>query len=139
MATKRMCPHRITLFNFLGEDQEGNAQFSSVLLMNVHVNRKDGVNATNSAADAPHVHIFDDLAESSPEKTFLPFDEWKALSGERDQYWTLNPEGGDYFAVGDHRTADGRLPDGVAVYKIINVARRDVGKSRMWHWRIEGR
>lgn len=138
MATDRMCPHKITLFNFTGENSDGEAQFNSVLLDNVHVFHTEGVNSSNSADDAPHVHIFDENVSPSGGKTFVPYSQWKSAQ-TRDSYWTLNPEGGDYFAIGDHRQTGHSLPTSLTLFRITHVARREIGASRMWHWRIEAR
>lgn len=165
VATKRMVPHSITLYNFLGEDEDGHARYNNTFLDCVHVNLNEGVNATNSADDNVHVHIFDDLVVALPlpeitldrslfnlspfnlqrametpagEKPFVPYDEWKTVS-EKEQYWTLNPDGGDYFAVGDHRQSGRSLPENLTLYKIIKVAHFAMGSRRMHHWRIEAR
>lgn len=166
MATKRVCPHTITLFNFTGEDENGNARYNSVLLEWVHVFKKEGINSNNSADDAPHAHIFDDtvIVSSAPNVTldrslynelspyslsralettkgevpFVPYEEWKNTA-HQEQYWTLSPEGRDYFALGDQRRTDHALPTDVPIFKITNVERHDMGSRRMWHWRIEAR
>lgn len=165
MGTKRVCPHVITLFNFTGEDAGGNACYNPVLLEWVHVFKKEGINAANSADDAPHVHIFDDTVIATPPNTvtldrslynlspynlrraletptgevpFVPYEEWKNTSNQ-EQYWTISTEGKDYFAEGDHRSAGHALPAGVPLFRITDVERHDVGSPRMWHWRIEAR
>lgn len=165
MGTKRVCPHTITLFNFTGEDENGNARYNPVLLQWVHVFKKEGINAANSADDAPHVHIFDDTVIASPpdnvtldrslfdlspdtlslaletphgEVPYVPYSEWKDTA-HQEQYWTLNPEGRDYFAVGDYRSAGNTLPTAVPLFRITDIERHDMGTPRMWHWRIEAR
>ncbi|MBR3741035.1 MAG: hypothetical protein IKO94_01180 [Selenomonadaceae bacterium] len=165
MATNRMCPHSITLYNYLGEDQDGHAQYNSTYLDCVHVNLKEGITSTNAAEDATHVHIFDDLVIALPpsgivldrslfnlspynlqralktpqgEKPFVPYDEWKGTTN-KEQYWTLNPQGGDYFALGDHRQNGTGLPSNITTYKVTKIARFDMGSQRMHHWRIEAR
>lgn len=165
MATRKMCPHCITLYNYLGEDANGRALYNCTLLNNVHVYEGEGVNATNSADDNPHVHIFEDMVEAYPlpdviinkslynlspynltramatpeeQKPFVPYDEWKDTA-EKEQYWTLNPEGGDYFAVGDHRQSGRSLPTNLTLFRVTNIAHRHIGSRRMHHWRIEAR
>lgn len=165
MGTKRVCPHTITLFNYTGEDENGNACYNPVLLEWVHVFKKEGINATNSADDAPHVHIFDDTVIASPpgnvtldrslytltpdslqraletpqgEVPYVPYNEWKTAL-HQEQYWTLSTEGKDYFAIGDQRRTDHKLPTDVPIFRITDVERHDVGTRRMWHWRIEAR
>lgn len=143
MASKRVCPHTITLFNYMGEDAEGKAQYSQTLLQFVHFRDGQGVNSGDTPADSTRLHIFDDTVLS--EKGFMPYTEWVALpSEEKPVYWTISvagAEGGgtDYFAVGDHRSNSMSLPTVKELFRITDVIRHAMGRRRMWHWRIEAR
>lgn len=134
--SERVCPHCITLYNFLGEDDDGNAMYASTLLAGVHVYVNEGMGSTDLSNDPTRVHIFDDTA--ADEKPFVQFDEWSNASN-KEQYWTLNPEGKDYFAIGDHRTTGNALPTEHTLFRITSIGRRQMGSRRMWHWRIEAR
>lgn len=165
MASERMCPHTITLFNFIGEDADGRASYSATILKNVHVRHKEGIGSTDAANDSTKVHIFDDTYTALPpdgqkidrtlfnltpfnliqalntpadEKPFVPYEEFSRTT-DREQYWSLSAEGKDYFALGEHQNTGDTLPGGVPLFRIISVSRRQIGRKRMWHWRIEAR
>lgn len=163
--SKRVCPHCITLYNFLGEDDDGNAMYASTLLTGVHIHVNEGMGSTDLSNDTTRVHIFDDTVAAQPpqgvtidpnlfdlspatleqalsipagEKPFVPFREW-LTAANKEQYWTLNPEGRDYFSIGDNRTTDTVLPTDLTLFRITSISRREMGSRRMWHWRIEAR
>lgn len=120
MGSERVCPHSITLYSFTGEDADGHALYRRTLLQGVHVHESQGVKGGENSDDYVRVHIFDDTV--------------KASDG-----WTISPEGKDYFAIGDHTAPDGVLPTALPLFRIVTVARREMGSRRMWHWRIEAR
>lgn len=122
----------------MGEDQNGHALYSVTFLSPVHVNCLEGVTVSNSPDDMVHAHIFDDLVSAAPQKSFLPYSEWKN-SQNKETYWTINPEGGDYFALGDHRQQGNLLPAGLTLFKVTRAAHFAVGSKRMWHWRVDAR
>lgn len=165
MATTRICPHSVTLFNYLGENQNGQAQYACTLLAGVHIFADVGMGNTDLSNDAVRVHIFDDIVAAQPtqgvtidknlfnlspfnlaraldtpegEKPFVPYDEWKNTT-DKHQYWTLNPEGRDYIAIGDYRTMQSDLPTYCDLFRIVSVGRREMGSRRMWHWRVTAR
>lgn len=138
MASKRACPHTITLFNFVGEDENGNASYAAAVLKNVHCHINEGVGSGDVSNDDTRVHIFDDCVDS--EKDFLPHDEWLALPDDaKARYWTLCPNGKDYFALGNKALFGTMLPQDCTLFRIILVSRRKMGSRRMHHWRIEAR
>lgn len=138
MASKRVCPHTITLFNFVGEDENGNSSYVACVLKNVHCHINEGVGSDGVANDDTRVHIFDDCVES--EKTFLPHNEWLALPDDaKAHFWTLCPNGKDYFAYGSKALNGTMLPQECTLFRIILVSRRKMGSRRMHHWRIEAR
>lgn len=138
MATKRVCQHSITVFNYMGEDSDGNAMYSAAVLKNVHTHINEGIGSGDVANDNTRVHIFDDVVES--EKAFLPHDKWVLLSDtEKARFWTLCSEGKDYFSLDHEPVHETMLPSNCSLFRIIVVSRRKIGSRRMWHWRIEGR
>ena len=163
--SERVCPHCITLYNFLGEDDDGNAMYASTLLAGVHIHVNEGMGSNDLSNDHTRVHIFDDIVAAQPpqgveidrslfnltpynlkraldtpegEKPFVPFDEWSKTTN-KEQYWTLSPEGKDYFAIGDYRTTETALPTERTLFRVTTIGRREMGSRRMWHWRIEAR
>jgi len=146
VASKRVCPHTITIFNFIGEDPEGNAMYAAAVLSNVHAHINEGMGAGDVSNDKTRVHIFDDTVEC--EKSFLPHGEWNALpEEEKVKFWTLCPEGKDYFSQGSLQQYDPAtptnapvtLPRNVVLFRIMLISRLQMGRPRMWHWRVEAR
>ena len=138
MATKSVCPHTITIFNYIGEDQDGNAKYTAAVLKYVHAHINEGAGAGDVSKDSTRAHIFDSVTEC--EKTFLSHRVWLALPDEEKvKYWTLCTDGKDYFAFGEAALFGTKLPDDCTLFRINLVARRQIGHRRTWHWRIEGR
>ena len=143
MGSKRVCPHTITLYNYMGEDASGNAKYARTLLKYVHTHINEGMGSGDVSEDKTRIHIFDDTVESN--KPFLKHSEWTVLSdAEKVKFWTLCPEGKDYFAQGDIVGADTDivgepLPTDVVLFRIMLISRLIVGTKRMHHWRIEAR
>lgn len=134
MATKRVCPDTITVFNFLGENEQGKAMYSSAVLRNVHVHIGEGLGKTHLSNDTTRLHVFDGTVKAS--KPFLPYSQWKDIVN-KDEYWTLNPDERDYFALGKKEMNGEELPTTCTMYRINKVVRRKIGQRRMWHWRVE--
>lgn len=165
MASNRVCPHCVTLFNFMGEDDGGRAMYTSTLLAGVHIHHIEGMGSVDLSKDFTRFHIFDDTTAAQPpdgvtidrslfnlspynlrraldtpegEKPYVPYEEWSHTTN-KELYWTLNPEGKDYYAIGDHRTTGTELPTHLTLFRITNFGRREMGSCRMWHWRVESR
>lgn len=142
MATKKVCPHTITLFNYMGEDESGRASYSQTLIKHVHYRDGLAVASLHTPADSVRLHVFDDTAYTS--KPYMDYDDWKTLSMQEKQVrWTLPPPaqdgGSDYFGLGDLRTGDTSLPTQHPLFRITKSARCQIGRRRMWHWRIDAR
>lgn len=134
MASKRVCPHAITLYNYLGET-DGKARYARTLITNVHVSASGGIAAGDVSRDGVRVYVFDDVSEC--EKLYLPCEKW-AAGNDHERYWTVHTDGSDYIALGDMPDSDdGTLPTQHTLYKINSISRRQIGSRRVWHWRIE--
>lgn len=143
MATERMCPHAITLYNFVKVDDDGNDVFSCTFLSSVHVNLGAGTHGVDNPDDEAKVHIFDDLvsakaADTGARRTFMPYPDW-LKSEDKSGYWTLSPQGKDYFVAGTKAVSGTRLPTDAELLRIVSVKRLEMGSSRMWHWKIGAR
>lgn len=138
MGSNRVCPHSITLYNYVGENDAGKAQYVAALLTGVHVRASKGISSGDTSKDAARVHIFDDTAIC--DKTFMPHDEWAAAEDSvKEQHWTLDQTGMDYFAIGDTGISEGSLPTHLTLFRINEISRKELGSRRMWHWRIDAR
>lgn len=142
MASKKMLPDTVTLYNYIGES-DMIAQYSITVLTNVFCDTGYGASATQQGKapqDTARLFIFDGKvrAESigGAKKQFLPFDEWEKSNSKKD-FWTLNESEKDFFVEGiseyptpqeNHKTA----------YAISKAHYYKKGTSRMWHWEIDG-
>lgn len=135
MASRRVCPHTVTIFNYLGEDGDGNAEYSASVLKYVHAHIKEGIGAKSVADDETRVHIFDSTFEC--DKSYLPESEWLALSSEdKKKHWTLNAKGRDYFCFGDFGSSESNLPDFNLLFRIVGFSRLEMGSKRLHHWKV---
>lgn len=164
MARARMCPHTVTLFNYLGENEDRKAMYSATILYHVHLFDLEGVQGMESTNDHPRMHIFDDQVVAMPsdgtsvylgaynlsllnrlppesipqgERAFLSFEEWNGLNETTKKlFWTLSAEGRDYFAKGEVEISNGKLPEGISLFRVKQIGRREMGTKRMWHWKV---
>lgn len=143
MTGKRMLPHTVTLYNYVGEDTDGKASYVVTVLRNVYCTAqtgtdfdREGKKSTNKA----QLYIFDanSVAESSDgfPKKYLPYSEWLA-SNHKELYWTLSDQGDDYFA--QREIVITRPQDIPCAFRIVNTKRYEAGQRRMWHWTVTGR
>lgn len=134
MANKRVCPHTVTIYNYLGEDASGNAQYSPTVLSFVHLHLSRGVSANGTPSDSTRFHFFDDVSTAS--KTFVPYDEWQKLPIEKKkQSWTLNAHGLDFLYAGACQNE--ALPQGENLFRITRTVRFEMGRKCLWHWKVE--
>ncbi len=141
MPNVRMLPDTITLYNYSGEDGDGNACYLPTVIQRVYARMTQGIvvgrgetTITLEPADALIVYVFDQSSVCA--KTFLPFKEWDASSSKAD-HWTVHDDGSDLIAIGTPTsTASGAPPDNVQSFKATKNIRRQAGKPRMWHWEV---
>lgn len=139
MANPRVCPHTITVFNHVGKDESRRDIFQATVIAGVHVFHQEGQISNDAANDALRVHIFDDCASPSSQRSFIDYKAFSNLEKlERYFYWTLSPDGHDYIAEGEQDTDEnGYLPEGITLYRIKKIGRREMGTERMHHWKVE--
>lgn len=138
MASKTVCPHAVTIFNHIGEESRA-ARYQATVLYHVHIHHQEGQLSSDAADDALRVHIFDECAIAQGDRTFVGYQAFETMGEEeRLQHWTLCPDGTDYVSEGEAETDDeGHLPEGVTLYRIKKIGRREMGSRRMWHWKVE--
>lgn len=143
MPTSKMCPHTVTVFNCCGENDSGQAIYQAAVLQNVQVIHQEGEGKSTTLDDEIKVYIFDEnytaVTPSGDYIAYIDFRSWVKMDAEdREGYWTLNPSGQDYIAIGTYTTNDGLIPDpgDVALFEIKKIARTEIGSFRMWHWEV---
>lgn len=139
MASNTVCPHTVTVFNRIGSDSYRAATYQATTLYHVHIFHQEGQISSDAANDALRVHIFDDSAIPQDDRTHVSYQSFLTMDEEaRLQHFTFSPDGEDYIAEGESETdVDGHLPDGITLYRIKKIGRREMGSRRMWHWKVE--
>ena len=138
MASKRMCPQSVLLYNYVGE-VSGRATYITTYLHNVKCIVYRGVSTPMQGRgenDTSKLYIFDDILfaadENNTEVQYLPYEEWRKLD-DKTGYWTLSPEGDDfYYEVSDFPPHIGKK------FKVVGFKRLDQGSPRMVHFEVDG-
>lgn len=142
MASKRMLPHTITLFNFVDEI-DFKPVYEITILKNVMCNIRQGIAPSTrdrNPNDSADLYIFDKNVEATDingnPKVFMPLEQWNNCE-DKGSYWTISTEGRDMFAKGIY--LDKVDPTEISEATEINSALHlDAGSTRMWHWEING-
>lgn len=137
MATKRMCPQTVMLYNYVGEVDD-RASYAVTYLHNVKCVSYRGINPTTQGrgeADTAKLYIFDDILYAADtegnEVQYMVYENWKKLD-KKTGYWTLNPDGYDFFYEGD------TLPHTGPKFKVNGFKRLDQGSRRLVHFEVDG-
>lgn len=140
MASKRMCPQTVTLYNYVGE-VGGRATYVKTYLHNVKCIVYRGADSSMQGRgenDTSMLYIFDDILyaanESGVEVQYLPYDEWKNLES-KDGYWTLSTDGDDFYVDGEFVD---ELPRKTKKFRIVGLKRLDQGSPRLVHFEVNG-
>ncbi len=140
MPSKRVLNKTITLFNFLGEDQFGQAQYSVTYLENVAVEKIAGAKRSSYSSisdDSVVLYVFPNSLlsydKNGYKKAFMPYKLWKE-SNSKEAFWTFRENQKDFFINGVYR--DGDAKKNYEAFKIQKVAYFDEGTRRMHHWEI---
>lgn len=143
MASKRMLPDIVTLYNYIGE-KDMVAQYSVTVLSNVFCDTDYGATASQQGKtpqDSARLYVFDSKVRAvsigGAKKQFLPFDKWEKAKDKKD-FWTFNEDEKDYFVEGisEYPTPQENAKPAYAITKAHYFKK---GTSRMWHWEIDGR
>ncbi len=113
----------VTIFNCLGENQEGKMQYKTSVFRNVYIETKHAANPVYSGErnnDNFRLYLFTD-------KGYLPKDDFLA---DPQTHWTLEP--GDFLALGIHNQVP-KFP-----YR-INTVNVFYAQDKFHHWEVSGR
>ena len=113
----------VTIFNRLGEDEQGNEQYKSTVFRNVYIETKHASNPVYSGErnnDNFRLYLFTD-------RGYLPPEEFRETP---NGHWTL--EAGDFLALGIHN----QLPRHPYRMNTINVF---YAQDKFHHWEVSGR
>lgn len=141
MTRKRMLPHTITLFNYIGDNENGN-EYAVTIIKNVMCMPAIGTTFTtkgDNSNDYADLYIFENNSIAydiyGNMKTYLPAAQWNELK-DKTGFWTLNER--DYFVKGIFNEESNPAEiEGAIVINSYNHF--DMGTLRMRHWEINGR
>ncbi|MBQ2973330.1 MAG: hypothetical protein IJE19_03150 [Clostridia bacterium] len=132
MASKRLLKDTVVIKNYIGEVND-TATYQETILEHCYCPCNYGVGTDGhgrNSIDNTRLYIFDckTVAKSSDGKkrSYLPYQSW-ILSESKEDYWTLNDAGDDYF-----------VKEGVE-FCIIDFSYKNEGTRRMWHFEVDGK
>ncbi len=113
----------VTIFNRLGENEEGKAKYKSCVFRNVYIETKHAANPVYSGErnnDNFRLYLFTDRGYLPPE----------SFRESPQGHWTLEP--GDLLAMGIHK----EVPANPFRMNTINVF---YARDKFHHWEVSGR
>lgn len=113
----------VTIFNRLGEDEQGNGRYKASVFRDVYIETKIAANPVYSGERNNNnfrLYLFTD-------KGYLPGDEFRESP---ENHWTLEP--GDFLAMGIHQ----ELPKNPYRMNTINAF---FARDQFHHWEVSGR
>lgn len=132
MASKRMLPDTVRLFNYIKEVND-EAVYQESVIHYCYCPVKTGTDANISPSDSAMLYIFDatTIVESAVgvRRTYVTPEEWKSESCIRAEHFTLSDEGKDYFLKGNDDEK----------FCIQHVSHKVAGSRRMHHFEVEGK
>ena len=132
MASNKVLPHVITVFNYVGKDEIGKPKYQATLLTGTYFREHRAVNGISDPNDYAVAHIFDFGTRASDGRRFVDRFEWDEMA-DHSGAWTLRDDGKDYVAEGDVRLFGIQASH---AHRIFYVKRNLAGSKRMWGWRI---
>ncbi len=141
MALSKILNDTITLFNYIGEDADGNPNYQKTYFNNVYFKPIEGMTPTvkgDDSSSSANLFIFDCVSKArgimNREKTFCDYSLWE-IKSESDKYWTLSPDGKDYVVQGHIKESID--PANIAGAMVINsFIHYNMGLKRHHHWEI---
>ena len=130
MASRRMLPHTVRLFNYIGEVDDV-AEYQESIIRFCYCTWIEGASSASSPSDSAKLYVFDaNSIVTSPggtRRTFVPPEEWSDCCGKAMHY-TFSDNGNDYFQM---ETGEKFL--------IRHYRHMKAGSKRMWHFEVEGK
>lgn len=130
MASRRMLPHTVHLFNYIGEVND-EALFQESVIRFCYCVWKEGAGSAKSPSDSAKLYVFDanSIIEDANGKrrTYISPAEWSACS-DKGNHFTFSDNGNDYF----------QFENGEKMF-IRSSSHKVAGSRRMWHFEVEGK
>lgn len=127
--------HTATLYNFCGEDANGNAKYQTTVLDKVYMRQAAGVQVADRApADQTILYFFDTRSSAASAlgeaRSWAEPEEWE----EGHKTWTIHDDGRDILIPG--RTFVGQPAKHPNARRIRRCARYKAGSMIMWHRKV---
>lgn len=134
MATKRMLPDVVRLYNYVGEIGD-IATYQETVFRCCACQYSQGA-APEKSGRKPNgnatLFLFDAQTEAvSPEgnlRTYLPYQQWSTLE-DKGPFWTISDEGHDYFRPQNSNTK----------FLVTSFCHYVAGSRRMHHFEVTGK
>jgi hypothetical protein len=133
-----MLPDSATLYNYIGEDADGNALYIRTCFTQCRVVLTTGSRLENED-DNITVLLFDAFTLATNGATVKSYCDPRAFETltDKNAHWTLRDDGKDWITKGA-RTDDQPPADGTA-FAIRTTKRNQMGSYDLWHWKVTGR
>lgn len=136
MATRRILPDTVTVFNYVGEVDDA-ATYQATTIKHCYCPLSEGVQADNRgkrASDRTTLYIFDSASKAydleGNQRTYLPYNHWKDLDlNSKKSFWTIGDTGRDYVLKSG---CDEKL-------YFQSFSHHANGSRRMWHFEVSFR
>lgn len=156
MASRRVLPHTVTLYNYLGEDSDGQASYVTTVLRGVNAQvirgtSRTGGNAATGGQETPadSLKVFFFIHRSHAEsvggrrKKSVKPEAWVDGFPNRNpaDAWTFREDGRDIMTLGqDEPMKDRKPPPGKDWFKVRAVHdHARIGSPSVRHYMIEGK
>ncbi len=133
-----MLPDSATLYNYLGEDGDGNAVYQRTYLSPCRVVLTVGA-VMEKEDDNLKAYLFDQQTAATDGANDRSYCDPRAFETLHDKsaYWTLRDDGRDVIVKGV--SAGERPPDDGTAFALRTIKRNQIGSPSMWHWKVTGR
>lgn len=127
-----------TLYNYLGEDNDGNAVYQRTYFTPCRVVLTVGA-MMEKEDDNIRAYLFDLKTRATDGVNARSYCDPRAFDtlAQKAAYWTLRDDGRDMIAKGI--CTDAQPPDDGTAFALRTIKRNQIGSQRMWHWKVTGR
>lgn len=127
--------HTATLYNYSGEDANGNATYQITVLSGVYMRQSAGVQAADRAPANSTILYFFDTRSKAASAVGVPrsWEEPESWTADGDK-WTIRDDGRDILIPGE--TFVGQPAKHPKARRIRACARYKAGSVIMWHRKV---
>lgn len=133
MASRRILPDTVVLYNYAGEVND-EAVFQETILTHCYCPINEGADLNmqgRKANNSGSLYIFDAITTAKGSdgsiRTYLPYREWIELD-DKSRFWTISDLGYDYFVK---HGSEAKL-------RITGFSHKVNGTRRMHHFEVNG-